>query len=133
MSDRRGTRPGWSDWIELSKWGERYCALDVDLPIEYGCYELAIAKGREQPRTVYVGRAGERGKGLRLRVHEHATAVTGDTRFWRKVLKVRKKGYLMFVSYRKTSLRRAKALEDDCLSEWWKYHWNTTKMPWGRA
>lgn len=130
---RRGTRHGWSKWILLANNGELYSALEVGLPTMPGCYELAIAEMGEQPHPVYVGRAGEHDRGLRTRVHHHATAVAGDERFCGKVLAVRKRGLQMFVSYRKTSLRAAKPLEDQCLREWWRYHWNTVKMPWGRA
>jgi hypothetical protein len=109
-----------------------YDALDIGLPKRPGCYELAIATTNEQPRAVYVGRVGEKNRGLRQRVHEHATGVAGDRRFCDKVVAVRRRGFNMFVSYKVTSPDRCESLETSCLKHWRRYHWNTVKMPWGR-
>jgi hypothetical protein len=132
-ADRRGVRPGWTGWIHLASDGEVFDALSADLPSYPGCYELAISTEGGQPRPVYVGRATEREKGIRIRVHHHATAVSGDRRFCDKVTAVGRKRYDMFVSYRVTTRAGAKKLEARCLEKWWRYHWNTIGMPWGRA
>lgn len=131
--NRRNVRPGWSAWIRLDTRLQAYDALELKLPREFGCYELAIAKGQEAPWPVYVGRAGEKDRGPRNRINEHARAVTGDCRFYKKVLAVRRKRFNMYVSYRITTRGGAKFLEKQCLEDWWRYHWNTVRTPWGRA
>ena len=130
----------WSGWKRF-KW--RFDDENADrakvreaLPREGNfVYELGIAKGTRDPRTVYVG------KGRAERMYsDHLGNVDGNgTEYYQAktgpyMRKCIDHGYTIYIRFRRCrDNASAEIAETRLLEQWWRYPWNDRGMPWDGA
>ncbi len=88
-----------------------------------GAYIIAVARGRGEKRTLYVGHT----KNLRSRLYTHSS---GDEGTWKALERVVGNGYRVFYQVHTTKTTwQAKRLEEHTLWQWWLYPLNIQGNP----